>query len=451
MRAAAIALGGLLALASSCSLGGESVVVLEGATLIDGSGGRPIEDALLVVREGHIEAVARVGQLKAPRGATVINLIGKTIIPGLIDAHADLAPWTPSRFLAWGVTTVRDLGVDSTLAYRMRDELNGGTVLGPRVFTSGGLIDGAPASAVGADPAPTPDAGRRAVDRRAVTGTDWIAVSPTVTPAVLTALLDEAGTFRFPTAAHLGRIDAVAAARAGVATIEHLSGVVQVALADPTPVLRAQDDPRTAWRAEALAWTRLDSTRLAAVAKELAETRVSLVPTLTLGESLARVGDRAFVQRAQMADVPPDASTVRDAAAFQAALGWTPGDAELLAAARRAHALFLRAFRRSGGLMGAGSSAAGPLLIPGFSLHEELVLLVEAGFEPLSVIATATRRNAQLLRADSLGWIAPGKVADLVILNARPDSSIFATRDIHLVMIRGQLVSPDSLRTSWGR
>lgn len=99
--------------------------------------------------------------------------------------------------------------------------------------------------------------------------------------------------------------------------------------------------------------------------------------------------------------------------------------------------------------MGAGSGAAGPLLVPGFSLHEELALLVDAGFEPLSVIATATRRNAHLLGADSLGWIAPGKVADLVILNARPDSSIFATRDIHLVMVRGTLLSPDSLRAAW--
>ena len=78
-------------------------------------------------------------------------------------------------------------------------------------------------------------------------------------------------------------------------------------------------------------------------------------------------------------------------------------------------------------------------------------MLVGAGFEPLSVIATATRRNAQLLRADSLGWVAPGKVADLVILNGRPDSSIFATRDIHLVMVRGTILNPDSLRASWGR
>lgn len=448
MRRAAAALSAVL-IWGACTLGSDSVVVLEGATLIDGAGGRPVADALLVIRNGRIETVACVGEVKAPRGATVISVVGKTIIPGLIDVHARLPLWAPTRYLAWGVTTVRDLSADSAVAYRMRDELNAGRALGPRVFTAGGMIDGEPPVDSAADPAATPDAGRRAVDRRAVTGTDWIAVSPTITPPVLTAILDEAGTFRFPTAAHLGRVDALTAARAGVATIEHLSGVVQAALADPALLLRAQDDPRSAWRTEALAWTRLDSARLAAVAKELAQTRVSLVPTLTRGESLARLADPAFVGRPQMSDVPPDAATVRDAAAVRSRMGWTTADAQLLTAARRAQALFLREFRRSGGLMGAGSDAGAPLLVPGFSLHEELALLVAAGFEPLSVIASATRRNAQLLRADSLGWIAPGKVADLLVLNARPDSSIFATRDISLVMVRGQLVKPDSLRASW--
>jgi imidazolonepropionase-like amidohydrolase len=112
---------------------------------------------------------------------------------------------------------------------------------------------------------------------------------------------------------------------------------------------------------------------------------------------------------------------------------------------------FLVEFRRAGGLMGAGSDAASPLLVPGFSLHEELALLVAAGIAPASAIATATRRNAQLLGADSLGWIAPGKVADLLILNSRPDSNILATRDIHLVMTRGRLLAPDSLRATWRR
>jgi imidazolonepropionase-like amidohydrolase len=88
-------------------------------------------------------------------------------------------------------------------------------------------------------------------------------------------------------------------------------------------------------------------------------------------------------------------------------------------------------------------------LIPGFSLHEEMTLLVQAGLTPLEAITSATRRGAQLLHADSLGVVAPGKVADLVVLNANPAQRIAATRSIVWVMTRGRRVWPDSLRSAW--
>jgi imidazolonepropionase-like amidohydrolase len=76
-------------------------------------------------------------------------------------------------------------------------------------------------------------------------------------------------------------------------------------------------------------------------------------------------------------------------------------------------------------------------------------LLVGAGLTPLEAITAATRRGAQLLHADSLGMLAAGKVADLVVLNANPTSNISATRNIALVMIRGRMIRPDSLRATW--
>jgi len=78
-----------------------------------------------------------------------------------------------------------------------------------------------------------------------------------------------------------------------------------------------------------------------------------------------------------------------------------------------------------------------------------MALLVAAGLTPLEAITAATRRGAQLLQADSLGMIAQGKVADLVVLNANPASNIGATRNIAMVMIRGRMIRPDSLRATW--
>ena len=121
-RSALLAVG---LLSAACSKPGEGVVALEGARLIDGSGGRPIEDALILVRNGHIEAVARVNEIRIPKGAEVVNLAGKTIIPGLIDAHAHLERWAIPRYLAWGVTTVRDMGGgDYDTAFALQTDLN---------------------------------------------------------------------------------------------------------------------------------------------------------------------------------------------------------------------------------------------------------------------------------------------------------------------------------------
>src|SRR5207245_4195351 len=103
----------LIVALASCSSSGDGTIALEGATLIDGSGGDPMRDALILVKQGHIQAVARVNEIPVPRGAQVVNLIGKTIIPGLIDAHAHVERWAAERYLAWGVTTVRDLGASS--------------------------------------------------------------------------------------------------------------------------------------------------------------------------------------------------------------------------------------------------------------------------------------------------------------------------------------------------
>jgi imidazolonepropionase-like amidohydrolase len=129
--------------------------------------------------------------------------------------------------------------------------------------------------------------------------------------------------------------------------------------------------------------------------------------------------------------------------------GWRAAE---LAAFRRGRARqdqFVREFRAAGGLVAAGTDAANPLLVPGAALHEELALLVSAGLTPLDALTTATRYGAEILAADSLGMLVPGKVADLVVLNRNPADDITATRDIAWVMVRGRQIRPDSLRAEW--
>lgn len=435
-------------LAAGCEPRGKGVIALEGATLIDGSGGRPLADALVLVKDGKIQAVSQVKEVRVPRGAQVIDLVGKTIIPGLIDAHAHVERWAAARYLAWGVTTVRDLHGANDSAFALKRDFDLGAVLGPRMFTAGAMIDGAPATYPDATEAATPTEARRAVDQRAVAGADYLKIYTKITPALFRALMDEARTLRLPVAAHLGKMDALTATRGGVVSLEHMAGVVQAAAPNAAAVIRAHDLFFAGWTAEEQAWAALDSARVAQTAQALARTGVAIVPTLVLHEMLSRLDDRALRTRPEMADAPPR-SVVHDVGGLLRRSGWRPSDFAAFRRARARQDQFVREYKRAGGLVVAGSDAANQLLVPGAALHDELALLVQAGLSRLEAITAATRHAAQLLAADSLGVVAPGRVADLVILNTNPAEDIAATRDIAWVMIRGRLVRPDSLRAEW--
>ncbi|HMG17431.1 MAG TPA: amidohydrolase family protein [Gemmatimonadales bacterium] len=438
----------LLLILVACGKSGDRVIALEGATLIDGAGGEPKQDAVIIIRNGHIEAIARVNQITIPKNAERINLVGKTIIPGLIDAHAHVERWAAGRYVAWGVTTVRDLhgGGDSVIA--LKNAMNLGSILGPRMFVAGAMIDGAPPTYPNATGVSTSDQARRAVDLRAVAGVDYLKIYTKITPALLRPLIDEAEKLRLPVAAHLGKTDALTAARAGVVSIEHMAGVVQAATGNPM-YAGAHSTFLSGWTTEEKGWAGLDSSTVARTARALAQTKVAIVPTLVVHDMLSRLDNPILLSRPGMEDVPDNAQSVRSVPSLLRRTGWRSGDFDAFRRSRRRQDQFVREYKRAGGAIAAGSDAANQLLIPGYSLHEEMSLLVAAGLSPLEAITAATRRGAQLLQADSLGLLTTGKVADLVVLNGNPVRNISATRNIAMVILRGRVIRPDSLRATW--
>jgi imidazolonepropionase-like amidohydrolase len=426
----------------------DRVIALEGATLIDGAGGAPRTDALIIIRNGHVAAIAHVNEIPVPRSAERISLVGKTVIPGLIDAHAHVERWAAGRYIVWGVTTVRDLHGGSDTVLALRNDVNLGSITGPRMFSAGAMIDGVPTTYPNATGISTPDQARRAVDQHAVAGVDYLKVYTKITPSLLRPLLDEAEKLRLPVAAHLGKTDALTAARAGVVSIEHMAGVVQAATRDPA-FITAHNNFLTGWTTEEKGWAGLDSGVVARTARALAQTKVAIVPTLVVHDMLSRLDNPILLTRPGMEDVPESAQSVRSVASLLRRTGWRSGDFAAFRRSRRRQDQFVREYKRAGGTIAAGSDAANQLLIPGYSLHEEMSLLVAAGLTPLEAITAATRRGAQLLHADSLGILTVGKVADLVVLNGNPANNIAATRNIAMVMIRGRMIRPDSLRASW--
>ena len=111
--------------------------------------------------------------------------------------------------------------------------------------------------------------------------------------------------------------------------------------------------------------------------------------------------------------------------------------------------LFVREFRVAGGMIATGTDATNQMLPPGSTLHTEMALLVNAGLTPGDALRAATVNGARLLGADSIGTLAAGKVADLVVLDANPLADIRNTRQVSRVMVRGLLYDADSIRKTW--
>lgn len=433
----------------SCGAGQGTTTAFVGATVFDGSGAPPILDANIIVVGGHVRRVGTPDLVKVPRGATEIRLDGKWVVPGLIDAHVHVDRWTLSRFLAYGVTSVRGMGGDSGQVAALRDSVLLGSLLGPRLYISGPAVDGTPATFASASAVSDVNAARRAVDKLALMEVSQVKAYTKLDSVLLSALVDEAEALNLPVAAHLGRVDAISAGRIGIASIEHMSGIVEATADDASALLESHSDFFNGWNAFEAAWTSLDSAALERTARQLAEMKVTVVPTLVLHDAFGHLSDSGFISGLDLSGVP---ASVRD--------GWdvpdlirrarlTAGDFAAFRRSRPVQNLFLRRFRAAGGSVAAGSDSPNQLLAPGASLHRELVLLVAAGLEPEEALLAATRDAARLLRADSIGTLLPGNVADMVVLNGDPFDDIGNVRQVDRVIYRGVSYHPDHFKSEW--
>jgi imidazolonepropionase-like amidohydrolase len=440
----------VLGIAAGCRRAPPDGIALVGATLIDGSGGPALPDAAVVVRRGRIESVGTRAGFTLPARTVEVDVAGRWIIPGLIDAHAHVEPWALPRYLAWGVTTVRDMHGSLDRILRLRGQVNLGSVAGPRIYSVGAMIDGLPTTYPDAIGANSPRDARKAVDRLVNAGVDAVKVYTRVDQSLLKAVIDEARTFNLRVSGHLGLTDAVTASREGIWSIEHLSGVPEASMPDASSLMAAHYRGLfSGWTAFERSWAGLDSAALGRVATELATQRTILVPTLVLHETFSRLDDPAVLQDTMLRAVPEAAQRRWNVPDMVKRAGWTAEDYPAFRAARPQQDRFLRLFAAAGGRIATGTDASNQLLIPGYSEHRELELLQAAGLTPRDALQAATRNGALLLGVDSLGLIAPGKAADLVVLTRDPLVDIRNALAIDRVMSRGVLLSADSIRKAW--
>ena len=383
-----------------------------GARIINGSGGPPIEKGTLLIRGGRIVAVGK--RVKLPAGVTRIDATGKTIIPGLINAHGHVnSPEQLGVYLRDGITTVFSLGGDKEFALRKQCALAPpGTV--PHLYVAGPIQDST--AIPGAVAVTTPEQARRSVDELIVNKPDIVKVRiddflgarPKMSPEVYQAVIDEAHKNGYRTAAHVVLLDdAKGVLRAGVDYIAH-------SVRD-----REVDDEFIRLMKEHHAFYSPTLTREVAV--------------FTYSETPAFFSDPFFLKEADPAEMakmsdPKHQESVRNDRAAQ----WYKDHLPIAM-----HNL--KALSDAGIVIAMGTdSGGGPGRFQGYFEHLELEYETKAGLTPMQALVSATSGAAQAVNiSQQAGTLEKGKWADFVVLNANPLDDIRNTRAIDSVWIGG--------------
>jgi len=435
------------------------VLVILHPTVIDVTGAQAVPDQAVIIIGERITNIANAGTIELPINARILDATGKFLIPGLWDMHVHTLGkgWPESSFRAFiqnGVTGVRDMG--SPLAAlddvdRFRKQIEAGSLVGPRLVVAGPVVDGPmpmfPELSIAVS---SPFEARQAVKELQARGADFIKVYSLLPRDAYFAIANEAKRRDISFSGHVPEsISALEASDAGQKSIEHLSGV-RLACSTREPELRkelidarAKADAALLYRVLRNAYARsretYDENKAQFLFARFVENDTWQVPTLVVSRFVAQVNKN----RNQRVGLASDSVELRRDPCVN---NFTSDEFELIGAAADNAFDLVGKMRRAGIKFMAGTDTPNPFVNPGQSLHDELELLVHAGFTPKEVLQSATRNPAEYLGLlDILGTVEKGKAADLILLDANPLEDIKNTRKIWAVISRGRLFEKASI------
>jgi imidazolonepropionase-like amidohydrolase len=419
----------------------ENLLALTGGTLIDGNGGPPIPNAVVLIKGNKIVAAGR--QLKYPKAARVVDTSGKYILPGFIDLHVHYTEWMGELFLAHGVTTVKDLGNDVDWISKVSREVDEGKFRGPRIFFVGDGLDAPPASQEHHHVAlEDPKMAQAAVTILKSRGASGIKVREKITPDLLRAITDKAHQLGMVVTGHLRQTDAREAALAGIDGLEHATGILQ-ALGKSSRTIDPSQNELKRFVEDLKAFSQLDDAKVDDLLAVLWHKKVALIPTMSIfwrmgserRDEFARE-DAEYAKLEALTYVPKEMRGIWATSAFY---NLEPGDLTAVKAGYRKMRQLLLTYSKMGGRVLCGSDTS--ISVPGLSLQREMLMLIDSGFTPMQAITSATKSNAQFLgKSSELGTVAAGKLADLVVLDADPLQEIRNVRRVKMVIKDGQIV-----------
>jgi len=444
-----------------------NVLVIEGGTLIDGNGGPPVADALVIIRGNRIETVSRKGQASFPAGAQVLRADGKFILPGLSDSHTHYQWWMPELMLHYGVTTVFNIGGSGQWGMAQREAIARGKIPGPRLFgTLEALLSAwRPGLWMAGSEGPfTPETAREMVRRNAAAGSDLINIRRGLSVEAFRAAVEEAHQANLPVVAQpIGpEVYGREAVLAGADILEHAAGLnVSIAKNPERWKMWGEDEAHSL---DPTPFADMDEQKAEEMIRLLIDRKVFLEPDLVAeGRGLhGRTGDFELEDRRLYADprlayVPEDRKQ-KELGVYRELDGLDPAEREIRIQGLQNFTRFIGRFAQAGGKVLVGDDTSS-WAVPGTGVHHELQILVEdAGLTPMQAIQGATRHAAEAFRVlDHVGTVESGKFADLLIVDADPLENIRNLQKIAWVIKDGKVADREfhahfwnPLRNSYG-
>jgi imidazolonepropionase-like amidohydrolase len=415
-----------------------SVYAITDVTIIDVENGIAVPGRTVIVVGDRIDKIGVQGKVQIPRQAVKVEGQGLYLIPGLVDAHVHYvdAPVFGRLMIANGVLLVRDMGNPNDYILPLRDELNKGEILGPEMIATGAILDGfpplIPSISLGIK---TPDEGRAAVRQQAEAGVDMIKVYSRLDRDVFLAIIDEADKYGLKVVGHIPESiyleDAVAA---GLQSSEHFMGfekVIANLLGEPVKLIFVGS------ASEAGYFQRLDEVNpsdLQGVYQRIEASGMTICPTVITFKILTNI------DLFKSGTFPQNQFISKSVLDLWRSL-WAP-QTNLPDFIWQNWVKMVAGLNNTGVPLMVGTDLMVPGIIPGYSVHEEMVIWQDAGIPAVDILRSATIVPAKFMGlGERLGSISEGKTASMVLVRADPLEDISNAQQIESVFLRGQYFS----------
>jgi Amidohydrolase family len=431
------------------------VLAIKGGKLIDGTGRPPVENSVILIENGRFRAVGNAREIPIPPDAEIVDVSGKTVMPGLMDGHGHLEDFHGELYLHLGITSCFTIQNTQdgpwTLAQKRGTQL--GKIRGPRIFASGRAIGGereVPEGASSNRAVPsivvrTADETRAAIRKKQELGCDQIKLNEFLEFDLVKVAVEEAHSLGMGVTCHSA--DAIQSSNAGVDAIEHIWSVGNTTILYPPARWQLHNDRLMGLIDQEVVCSYYETENYQPIIDTMVKNQTAWTPTLAkILRPLSRYAERFRRKEGEILDdpqngLPASVRAVTDNAYDKLFKRYTPEKLDRAKIGLEKSYEFIRRFVAAGGRLKEGSDP--PRGMAALLMHQAMAMDVEAGVPNMTSIVSATLNVAKAFRKDKdYGSVEAGKVADLCIVEGDPLQDIWATTNVKLVVMDGKVIDP---------